>query len=68
MVYWFKLKPLIPKSNDAQTKVELKIPQLTKIDQLSRQETINMRREHYSPRVENLIPVGGNFFAEFILL
>ena len=26
------------------------------------------RSEHYSPRVEGLIPLRGSFFAEFILL
>ena len=50
--------------------MELKIPQLTlaKIAQLARHETVNTRREHYSPRVPGSIPVRGNFFVEFILL
>ena len=57
-------------SINAQTKVELKIPQLTlaKIAQMGRHDIVNTRSEHYSPRVEGSIPVRGNFFAEFILL
>ena len=47
------LKQKVQKSIDSQTKVELKIPQLTlsKIAQLARHETVNTRSEHYSPRV-----------------
>ena len=50
--------------------MNLKIPRLAlaKIAQLGRYETVNTRSEHHSPRVEGSIPVGGNFFAEFILL
>ena len=50
--------------------MELNIPQLTlaKIAQLGRYETVNIRGEHYSPRVVASIPARGNFFAEFILL
>ena len=48
-------------------------PQLTlaKIAQFGRYETVNIRGEHYSPRVVGSIPVRavrGNFFAEFTLL
>ena len=55
---------------DEQTKMELKITQLTlaKIAQMGRYDTQNTRSEHYSPRVEGSIPVGGNIFAEFTLL
>ena len=50
--------------------MELKISELTlaKIAQMGRHQTVHIRSEHYSPRVEGSIPVGGNFFAEFILL
>ena len=36
--------------------------------QLARHETVNIRRENYSPKVEDSIPIISNFFAEFILL
>ena len=32
---------------------------------MGRHEAVNTRSEHYSPRVEGSIPVGGNFFLEF---
>ena len=51
MLYWFQLNPLkSKKSIDAQTKVELKIPQLTlaKIAQMGRYETVNTGSEHYA--------------------
>ena len=35
---------------------------------MGRHETVNTRSEHFSSWVEGLIPVGGNFSAEFILL
>ena len=71
MFYWFPLNPLqVKKPIDAQTKLELNIPQLTlaKIAQLGKHETVNTRSEHYSPGLEATIPVRSNFFAEFILL
>ena len=55
---------------DAQTKVELNIPQLTlpKLAQLGKHEMVNRRRECFSPRVTGSILVTRNFFAEYILL
>ena len=72
MLYSFQLNAL--NSIDAQTKVELKIPQLTlaKIAQMGRHETVKTS-EHYSPRttvlglrVQSLLEV--TFFAEFIMI
>ena len=53
-----------------ETKVELKIPELTlvQIAQLARYETVNTRSEHYNPKAKGSSPVRGSFFAEFILL
>ena len=63
MLDWF------PKVNWC-TKIELKILQLAlaKIAQIGRHGTINIRSEHYSPKVMGSIPDRSNFFAEFILL
>ena len=49
----------VQKSIDAQTKVELKIPQLTlaKIAQMGRYETVNTRSEHYSGENGRHFPV-----------
>ena len=66
MLYWFQLNAQkVQKSIDAQTKVELKIPQLTlwKIAQMGRHETVNTKIEVYSHRAEGSIPVRGNFCA-----
>ena len=48
---------------DAQTEVELNIPELTlaKIVQLGRHETVYTGSEHFSPRVACLIHVRGSF-------
>ena len=58
------------KVNYPQTKVELKIIQLTiaNIAQMGRHETVNTRSENYSPGLEGSIPVRDNFFSDFILL
>ena len=60
----------VQKSSDTQTKVELKIPQLTlaKIAEMGRHETVSIRSEYYSPKIEGTIPVRGNFCTEIILL
>ena len=56
----------VQKSIDAQTKVELNIPQLTiaNIGKFGERLT----KSFQSSRVQGSIPVKGNFFAEFILL
>ena len=50
-------------------KIELKIPQLTlaEIAQMGRHGIVGTRGEHYSLGGKGSIPIGGNFFAEFIL-
>ena len=51
--------------------MELKIPQLTlaKIAQMGKHETVNIRSEHYSSRVEGSTPVVlANTDAKFILI
>ena len=50
------------KSIGAQTKVELKIPQLT-LAKIAWHETVNTRSEHYSPRGESSILARGNLFG-----
>ena len=68
MLYWCQWNPLsppIPKVNDAQTKVGLKIPQwtLAMIAQMGRHETVNTRSEPYrqSSAIEGFIYVSANF-------
>ena len=50
------------------SQLELKIPELTlaKIAQMGRHETEHTRYEHYNPKVEDSIPMKGNFLLKLV--